>query len=293
MLSMYNTSAYTTSGSVADQTASAYMGSMPDVGFGLNDFSGTAATDGTELGPIVGPYSGQIDGAAAGLTETAMSTWQGTQQQTTGPQFTTDATPGAGDVPSTSGVSGATDPWVSEFFGDGQTPATNSTVDDSDVPEQQSGNGDDADAETADGDFNLPEPTVSGGFTTTTTVNGDATTTNYTLTSSISLESGSLAGGDQTDDGRWEVPAEWTDKAGTIPDDSDESASEDRDIGRRNGFRSKERIGRSFQGQHQCHRFCDNQSADHSRRKHGHDDERHVYLYGVDRDHGFRFVVCG
>jgi hypothetical protein len=202
---------------------------MPDAGFGLNDFSGTAATAGTELGPIVGPYSGQIDGAAAGFTETAMSTWQGTQQQTTDPRFTTDATPGAGDVPSTSGDSGATDPWVSAFFGDGQTSATNSTGIASDAPEQQSGNGDDADSGTADGDDNLPEPTVTGGFTTTTTVNGDATTTTYTLTSSISLESGSMAGGDQTDGSRWEVPAEWTDKAGTIPKDSDESASDDSD----------------------------------------------------------------
>lgn len=231
MLSTYSTSAYTASGSLADQTATSYMGSLPDAGFGMNDFSGTAATDGTELGPIVGPYSGQIDGAAAGFTETAMSTWQGTQQQTTDPQLTTVATPGAGDVPSTSGNSGATDPWVSAFFGDGQTSATNSNVDASDVPEQQSGNGDDAASETADGDDNLPEPTVSGGFTTTTTVNGDATTTTYTLTSSISLESGSMAGGDQTDGSRWEVPAEWTDKAGTIPDDSDESASEHSDAG--------------------------------------------------------------
>jgi hypothetical protein len=231
MLSTYNTSAYTASGSLADQTATSYMGSMPDAGFGMNDFSGTAATDGTELGPIVGPYSGQIDGAAAGMTETAMSTWQGTQQQTTDPQLTTVATPGAGDVPSTSGNSGATDPWVSAFFGDGQTSATNSNVDASDVPEQQTGSGDDADSETADGDDNLPEPTVSGGFTTTTTVNGDAITTTYTLTSSISLESGSMAGEDQNDDSRWKVPAEWTDKAGTIPKDIDESASEDSDAG--------------------------------------------------------------
>ena len=229
MMSTYDTSAYTASGSLADQTATSYMGSMPDAGFGLDDFSGTAATDGTELGPIVGPYSSQIDGAAAGFTETAISTWQGTQQQTADPQPTTVATQGAGDMPSTSGNSGATDPWVSAFFGDGQTSATNSNVDASDVPEQQPGNGEDADAETADGDDNLPEPTISGGFTTTTTVNGDATTTTYTLTSSISLESGSMAGGDQNDDSRWQVPAEWTDKAGTIPKDSDESASEDSD----------------------------------------------------------------
>ena len=231
MLSTYNTSAYTASGSLADQTATSYMGSMPDAGFGMNDFSGTAATDGTELGPIVGPYSGQIDGAAAGMTETAMSTWQGTQQQTTDPQLTTVATPGAGDVPSTSGNSGATDPWVSAFFGDGQTSATNSTADASDVPEQQPANSYDSDSETADGDDNLPEPAVSGGFTTITTVNGDATTTTYTLTSSISLQSGSMAGGDQNDDSRWKVPAEWTDKAGTIPKDIDESASEDSDAG--------------------------------------------------------------
>jgi len=231
MLSTYNTSAFTASGSLADQTATSYMGSLPDAGFRMNDSSGTAATNGTELGPIVGPYSGQIDGAAAGLTETAMSTWQGTPQQTTDPQFTTVVTPGTGDMPSTSGNSGATDPWVSAFFGDGQTSATNSTVDASDVPEQQPANSDDSDSETADGDDNLPEPAVSGGFTTTTTVNGDATTTTYTLTSSISLESGSMAGGDQNDGGRWKVPAEWTDKAGTIPDDSDESASEDSDAG--------------------------------------------------------------
>jgi hypothetical protein len=229
MLSTYDTSADTASGSLADQTATSYMGSLPDAGFGMNNFSGTAATNGNELRPIVGPYSGQIDGAAAGLTETAMSSWQGTQQQTTDPQFTTLVTPGTGDVPSTSNNSGATDPWVSAFFGDGQTSATNSTIDASDVQEQQSGNGDDADAETADGDDNLPKPTVSGGFTTTTTVNGDATTTTYTLTSSISLESGSMAGGDETDGSRWEVPAEWTDKAGTIPKDSDESASDDSD----------------------------------------------------------------
>jgi hypothetical protein len=120
MLSTYNTSDYTASGSLADQAATSYMGSLPDAGFGMNDFSGTAATDGTELGPIVGPYSGQIDGAAAGLTETAMSAWQGTPQQTTDPQFTTVVTPGTGDMPSTSGNSGATDPWVSAFFGDGQ-----------------------------------------------------------------------------------------------------------------------------------------------------------------------------
>jgi hypothetical protein len=229
MLSTYSTSAYTASGAMADQTATSYMGSLPDAGFGMNNFSGTAATDGTELGPIVGPYSGQIDGAAAGFTETAMGTWQGTQQQTADPQPTTVATQGAGDVPSTSGNSGATDPWVSAFLGDGQASATNSTGIASDAPEQQSGNGDDADAETADGDDNLPEPTVSGGFTTTITVNGDATTTTYTLTSSISLESGSMAGGDQNDGSRWEVPAEWTDKAGTIPKDSDESASDDSD----------------------------------------------------------------
>ena len=229
MLSTYNTAVDTASGSLADQTATSYMGSLPDAGFGLDDFSGTAATDGTELGPIVGPYSGQIDGAAAGFAETAMSTWQGTQQQTTDPQSATVASQGVGDVPSTSGNSGAADPWVSAFFGDGQTSATNSSGIASDAPEQQSGNGDDADSETADGDDNLPEPTVSGGFTTTTTVDGDASTTTYTLTSSISLESGSMAGGDQNDDSRWQVPAEWTDKAGTIPKDSDESASEDSD----------------------------------------------------------------
>ena len=54
MLSMYSTGV-TTTGSVADQTATAYMGSMPDAGFGLQDLSGSAATAGTELEPVLAP----------------------------------------------------------------------------------------------------------------------------------------------------------------------------------------------------------------------------------------------
>ena len=38
-----------------------------------------------------------------------------------------------------------------------------------------------------------------------------------------------MVGGDQSDDNRWDIPLDWTDKAGTIPDDSDESTTDDGD----------------------------------------------------------------
>ena len=231
MLPTSTTAAYTTTGSLADQTATAYMGSLPDARFGLNDFSGSAATDGTELGQVVGPYSAQIDGAGAGFTETTMSTWQGMQQQTSDQQFTTVASPRASDSPSTSGESDATDPWISAFLGDDQNTSSSSTEETSDTTKPQPTNCDDTDSENAGGDSNLREPTVSSEFTTTTTVNGNATTTTYTLTSSISLESGSMAGGDQNDDSRWDIPTDWIDKTGTIPEESDESATDDGDTG--------------------------------------------------------------
>ena len=151
MLSTYSTGV-TTMGSVADQTATAYMGSLPDAGFGLKDLSGSAATAGTELEPIVGPYSTQINAAAAGFTTTAMSTWEGTQQPTSDPQFTTVASPGAGDAATTSGDSGTTDPWIAAFFDNGQTSTTGSTANASEATEQQSANDDDAATETAEGD---------------------------------------------------------------------------------------------------------------------------------------------
>jgi len=171
MLPTYTTAAYTTTGSLAEQSGTAFIASLPDAGFGLNDFSGSAATDGTELGQVVGPYNAQIDGAAAGFTETTMSTWQGTQQQTSDQQFTTVASPGAGDSPSTSGDSDATDPWISAFLGDDQNTSSSSTEETSDTTEPQPPDGDDTDSENAGGDSNLPEPTVSSEFTTTTTVN--------------------------------------------------------------------------------------------------------------------------
>jgi hypothetical protein len=127
----------------------------------------------------------------------------------------------------TSGDSGATDPWMAAFFDNGQTSTTGSTANASEATEQQSANDDDAATETAEGDASLPEPTVSGGFTTTTTVNGDATTTTYTLTSSISLESGSMAGGDPNNNSRWDIPTDWIDTASTIPEESDGSESDD------------------------------------------------------------------
>ena len=193
----------------------------------MNDLSGSATTAGTQLGPIVSPYSGQIDAAAAGFSTTAMSTWQGTQQPTSDPQFTTVASPGAGDTATTSGASATTDPWMASFFDNGQTATTGSTANASEATEQQTTNDDDAATETAEGDASLPEPTVSGGFTTTTTVNGDATTTTYTLTSSISLESGSMAGGDPNNNSRWDIPTDWIDTASTIPEESDGSESDD------------------------------------------------------------------
>jgi len=231
MLPTYATSADTNTGSLADETATAYMGSMPDAGFGLNDLSGSAMTAGTELGPIVSPYSTQIDEAAAGFSTTAMSTWQGTQQPTSDPQFTTVVSPGTGDSATTAGDSGTTDPWMASFFDNGQTSTTESTADASEVIEQQSANDDETATETAGDEAGLPEPTVSGGFTTTTTVNGDVTTTTYTLTSSISLESGSMAGGDPNDNSRWDIPADWIDTASTIPEESDESESGDSENG--------------------------------------------------------------
>lgn len=194
---------------------------MPDIGVGLDELSGTAATSGTELEQIVEPYSEQIDEAASGFSESTMSTWQGTQLQTANVP-TSGASPENGDVLNTSSDAGPSDPWLAAFFGDDQNTPSSPTANTADPTEQLPAGGDDPASENEGGDDNLPEPTVSGGFTTTTTVNGDTTTTTYTLTSSISLESGSMVGGDQSDDSRWDIPLDWTDKAGTIPDDSDD-----------------------------------------------------------------------
>ena len=228
MLQTYVSAGSTTSGLQSDQSGTAFMNSMPDAGFGLNDFSGTAAINGTEFEPIVSPYGEQIDGAAAGFTESTMNTWQGTQQQTANVP-TAAASPENGDAPNASGDSGTTDPWLAAFFGDGQNTSLNSAANSPNLQGNSLRTAMTPPWENAGGDDNLPEPTVGGGFTTTTTVNGDTTTTTYTLTSSISFESGSMAGGDQSDDTRWDIPVDWTDKAGTIPDGSDQSESDDGD----------------------------------------------------------------
>ena len=98
MLSTYTTSADTTTGSLADQTATAYMGSMPDAGFGLNDLSGSTMIAGTELGPIMSPYNTQINGAATGFSTTAMNS-QTNFYRTTRTTLVTDRTDGTPVTP--------------------------------------------------------------------------------------------------------------------------------------------------------------------------------------------------
>ncbi|MEZ6128532.1 MAG: hypothetical protein R3C59_07600 [Planctomycetaceae bacterium] len=219
----------------ADPAVMAMIETLPDAGFSLDDLTGTTAMEQTELDDVVSPYSEQIDEAAAGFAATTTDTWQEAQQQTVDAQTADGPTAAAAPEDDSSANDAADptgiDPWLAAFFGDDQDATTNPAAADS-VPIQPApANGESDASALPDGDSTetLPEPTVTDEFTTTTTVDGDFTTTTYVLTSSISVETGSMAEGDQADDSRWNVPEEWTSKASTIPDASEPSAAESSD----------------------------------------------------------------
>jgi len=185
----------------------------------LSDLTGSAAAEGTDIQSVVAPYTAQIEEAAAGFTQTTTDAWQGTQQQTAEAQ-TASMPPEDGEAPIDEEHSVETDSWLAAFLGtDHEADAQTSNLN-PDATQQPSvepaGDG----SQLADDAANLPEPTVGGGFTTSTTVNGDTTTTTYALTSSISLETGSMANGVSNDESRWDIPDDWIDQAGTSPDDS-------------------------------------------------------------------------
>lgn len=108
--------------------------------------------------PIVGPYSQQINEAAAGFAGTTLDTWQGTQQQTAGGQ-TSAAPQGSGQASNAADNSDTTDPWLATFFGDGQNATSASGSNAPNPTGQPSTNGNDTASENASGDDDLPEPT--------------------------------------------------------------------------------------------------------------------------------------
>ncbi|MEZ6127585.1 MAG: hypothetical protein R3C59_02820 [Planctomycetaceae bacterium] len=219
----------------ADPAVMAMIETLPDAGFSLDDLTGTTAMEDTELDEVVSPYSEQMDEAAADFAATTTDTWQEAQQQTVDAQAPDGPTAAAApeDDGSANNADDPTDidPWLAAFFGDDQDATTNPAAADSGTIQPAPANGEGDASALPDGDSTetLPEPTVTDEFTTTTTVDGDFTTTTYVLTSSISLETGSMAEGDQADDSRWNVPEEWTSKASTIPDASEQSATESAD----------------------------------------------------------------